>query len=159
MSTTTTNCVRCSIPGQRCIEAELAGRRCEVPVAEVAEPDWAAISARYEAEYAAAWDLMVAAKGLTSFPTGSGVDVIRVAASWPAGVDEEGVLSGAVAPTEIVVTSDGGQYRRDGWHDGESDIDSWVYFERWERELGTSRGYRVAHGYIDPVSRRLVQAG
>jgi hypothetical protein len=53
---------------------------------------------------------------------------------------------------EIVATSDGRSYRG-AWHDGPVSDDEPVRVERW-----TAAG-RTFHGFIDPESRKLVQAG
>lgn len=58
---------------------------------------------------------------------------------------------GAEGAEEVTLTSDGRQYAP-GWHSG--DVAEWVYVERWTRGVG-----RTFHGWIDSVSRQLVQAG
>jgi hypothetical protein len=62
-------------------------------------------------------------------------------------------IAGEVPNIELLLTADGRFANPGSWHEGPSDIDGWVYYERW-----TPEG-RVAHGYVDPESRRLVQAG
>lgn len=52
--------------------------------------------------------------------------------------------------TEVVLTADG-RGKLDGWHEGTES--SWIRFERH------SAYGRVSHGFIDSVSRRLLQAG
>lgn len=61
----------------------------------------------------------------------------------------------AEAPVEVTLTSDGRHYDRNGWHAGPDfgDGSEWVRVERW-----TQDGMKF-HGYIHPVSRKLVQAG
>ena len=60
-------------------------------------------------------------------------------------------LFDAETPIEVTLTSDGRHYDRHGWHKGPTAED--VRVERW-----TPQGM-VFHGYIDSVSRHLVQAG
>ena len=57
----------------------------------------------------------------------------------------------AEAPVEVTLTSDGRHYDRNGWHEGPTAED--IRVERW-----TPQGM-VFHGYLDSVSRKLVQAG
>ena len=66
-------------------------------------------------------------------------------------VPVEDVFSGAALPIEATLTADGRHYDRRGWHEG-AEAEA-VYVERHTRE-GC-----VFHGWIDSVSRRLVQAG
>lgn len=54
---------------------------------------------------------------------------------------------------EVTLTGDGRRADRSGWHNGDTDIDTWVPYEVW-----TAKG-REAHGYIDATTRRIVQAG
>ena len=56
-----------------------------------------------------------------------------------------------VPPVEVTLTSDGRHYNRQGWHEGPTAED--IRVERW-----TPQGM-VFHGYLDSVSRKLVQAG
>jgi hypothetical protein len=84
--------------------------------------------------------------------------VSRSFGKLPEGVDRdehlERVIAGEVPSIETVLTSDGRFVPTPlRWHEGASDIDGWVYYERW-----TPEG-RVAHGYVDPETRRLVQSG
>jgi hypothetical protein len=59
-------------------------------------------------------------------------------------------LQAGAPATEVILTSDGRGYEL-GWHEGpEAEA---VYLERWD-----TTG-RVFHGWVDSVSRRLVQAG
>lgn len=53
---------------------------------------------------------------------------------------------------EVVLTGDGRSYRRGGWHEG-PELGEPVYVEVWG-VVG-----RTFHGWIDSVSRKLVQAG
>jgi len=75
-------------------------------------------------------------------------EIIRMSPAWHA---ELRALLDAEVPVEVTLTSDGGRYSQNGWHTGEEA--EWVQVERW-----TPEG-RVFHGFIDSVSRRLVQAG
>lgn len=61
-------------------------------------------------------------------------------------------LSGGYA-AHVTLTSDGRHYDRGGWHEGSDSAADWVYVERWGI-IG-----REFHGYVDPVSRKLTQAG
>jgi len=57
-------------------------------------------------------------------------------------------------PDQVVLTADGRHAITTEWHQGEiGEIEGWVYVERWT-ELG-----REFHGYIDAVTRQLIQAG
>ncbi len=119
---------------------------------------WAAQVAQFEAEAKVAWPSLVAQmkeRGdarLTPVQTGAGVGVIAVQASY-GHADEAAVLAGQAEPIAIVATQDGRHYDRQGWHQGPSDIETWVYFERYEA------GLRVAHGYLDPTTRKITQSG
>lgn len=73
--------------------------------------------------------------------------------SWPAGTTVQRVLADALPADSVVLTSDGRSYYAEPHQGTESPIESWVYVERWEQ-----RG-RVFHGYVDPISRRIVQWG
>lgn len=114
--------------------------------------DWAALSARYEAEAKDAWVNLVAAShrlsDRTPVRTGSGTAIIPNQTTYAA---ERPTSAG---PQQIIATEDGRYYDRSGWHEGDvGPIEDWVYFERWVD------GRREAHGYIHPVTRRLVQSG
>lgn len=66
-------------------------------------------------------------------------------------VIEDGKVIEPGTAAMALLTQDGRTAKTDTWHTGpEAD---WVYVERW-----TSEG-RVFHGWIDSVSRRLLQAG
>lgn len=65
--------------------------------------------------------------------------------------DEDRVVLGLVDAIEVTLTSDGRYYNQGEWHTG-PEAES-VYVERWD-----ATG-RIFHGFIDSVSRRLVQAG
>jgi hypothetical protein len=53
-----------------------------------------------------------------------------------------------------MLTSDGGQAFTTIWADDpDCDLEAGVYFERYHL------GVRAAHGYVDPVSRKMTQSG
>lgn len=119
-----------------------------------------ALLARYEAESKVAWPTLVAqsrasgAARVQPVQTGAGVGLIVNQVNY--GQECEGLLEEIKAktaePVGLVATQDGRGYVN-AWHEGESPIEDWVYFERYEA------GLRVAHGYIDPTSRKIVQTG
>jgi hypothetical protein len=116
-------------------------------------------SAEYEAEYAEAWANLVAviqssgAERLRAVRTGFGGAVVPVAATYPANVAEDAVVARTAVPEHILATEDGLWAEPLVWHDGPESSEDSVYYERWES------GVRVGHGYVDRVSRRLVQSG
>ena len=67
-------------------------------------------------------------------------------------VPTEDVLERRAVPESVVLTSDGRGYRTGEWHLGEEQGET-VRVERW------GRGGLEFHGYIDSVSRQLVQTG
>ncbi len=75
--------------------------------------------------------------------------LVRVAASFGK-VSVESVIDGSAAPISATYSADG-RGMRNGWHSGD-EADA-VYVER--HDLGVC----VFHGFIDSVSRKLVQAG
>lgn len=56
-------------------------------------------------------------------------------------------------PTEVVLSSDGGQVDATAWCDDSSPGTEWVRYERW-KVVGL-----VAHGYVCGYCRRLTQTG
>lgn len=76
-------------------------------------------------------------------------DLTRVAASFGK-VSVESVIDGRAAPITATYTADG-RAMRNGWHAG-AEADA-IYVERHDA------GRCVFHGFIDSVSRKLVQAG
>lgn len=66
-------------------------------------------------------------------------------------VDADDVLAGTAKPIAAVVTADGRSYLPE-WHTGPESGDA-VYVERHD-ETGCA-----FHGWIDSISRRIVQAG
>lgn len=117
-----------------------------------------AAQARHRELYDGAWQALVAQskqKGAARFAavdTGEGVGLIVAQATYGK-VDVQLVIDGLVDPVLLVASQDGRYVNSQEWHVGEASDDEWVYYERW-----TAAG-RVAHGYIDRVSRRLLQSG
>lgn len=73
--------------------------------------------------------------------------------SWPAGTDLRGVMANTISATSIELTQDGRHMVR-GWHTAEDGPETdWVFFEVWD-----ATGRR-SHGWIDSVSRKLLQVG
>ncbi len=72
--------------------------------------------------------------------------------TYPRATPIEKVLDHSARAESVTLTSDGRSYYQGGWHEGETYGDS-VYVERW-----TAEG-RVFHGFVDSVTRKLVQAG
>lgn len=81
--------------------------------------------------------------------TGAGMELTVNHLSWPVGTELADIEAGAPA-AEVTLTADGRRYEA-GWHSGPEA--EWIYVERW-----TAAG-REFHGWIDSVSRRLLQAG
>lgn len=117
---------------------------------------WAEQVARFEAEAKVAWPNLVAASkeigNRGQVQTGAGVALVVNSVSYARGTAVEDVLSRVAPPVGIVATQDGRGVVLE-WHQGESDVDGWVYYERWEN------GLRLAHGYVDPTTRKIVQSG
>lgn len=65
----------------------------------------------------------------------------------------EDVLAGRALAQEVVMTTDGKNAQPQKWHEGPPTDEEWVYYERW-----TPEG-RVAHGWVDSVTRNLIQSG
>lgn len=87
------------------------------------------------------------AKGLAASEVGDVVDydeytpALTVALKRPTGSGTEAV----------VLTEDGDPVNVTDWHKGQESV--WVYYERWN-------GAKMeAHGYVDGVSRKLLQTG
>lgn len=109
---------------------------------------------RGEAESIVAVDMQTIQKCLTEFVGVGGVKVTTVHAKFGKITDAE-YHAGATA-VEVIATSDGGRYAEGQWHREEIDgafADESVYVERY-----TAAG-REFHGFIDKVSRKLVQTG
>lgn len=96
------------------------------------------------------FDLQTIRKPLTTFVGYGGIKVTTVHASFGV-VPVEDVISGKAPAVEVTATSDGRGAFTSCWHEGpESDA---VYVERY-----SDRG-REFHGWVDKVTRRLVQTG
>lgn len=118
------------------------------------DADVDAMLAEAHAATQATWQTLTTARCGTTVNTCGDHDMVVCLRSYGADTPEADVIAGTAVPCEVVLTEDGGQYHRDGWHQGPvGPADTWVAFERW-----TTEG-RVAHGFVDPSSRRLVQAG
>ncbi len=118
---------------------------------------WAALSARFEAEFARAWDGIVeraAGRLVDADPihTGSGIALQVTLLRYPKGTDEEAVIAGTAVPEYAELTEDGRYARWQEWETG-SGCGREVYYERWGADG------RIAHGWLDAESRRLVQSG
>jgi hypothetical protein len=117
---------------------------------------WAEQVARMEAEAQVAWpNLVAASKAMgdrAQVQTGAGVGLIVNQVSY-GHADEADVIARTATPEGIVATQDGRGVVLEWHQDGPSDIDGWVYYERWEH------GLRIAHGYVDPTTRKIVQSG
>ena len=97
------------------------------------------------------FDLQTIAPSLTQFVGFGGITMTTIGGSYGV-VPVEDVMSGRAQVIEVTATSDGRSYMRNGgWHTGpEADA---VYVEVY-----SDRG-REFHGWIDSVSRKLVQSG
>lgn len=71
--------------------------------------------------------------------------------SFPAGTDVAAIIDGSAVPESVTLTSDGRGAVTTVWHRGPEA--EWVFVERW-----TAAG-RAFHGWVDSVSRRLLQSG
>jgi hypothetical protein len=83
--------------------------------------------------------------------TGEGIALTVNRRSWSPGADEAAIVAGTLPAESVVLTADGRRYDDRGWHEGPEA--EWIYVERW-----TAAG-REFHGWIDSVSRRILQAG
>ena len=115
--------------------------------------DWSAEIAKMEAEFAATLAEVRNMRTGQTYRTGFGGSLtVNTVCYGHADLDE--VLAGTADAEMVVLTEDGKTAEWQTWHDGPSeDVAGWVYYERW-----TPEG-RVAHGYVDATTRRLVQAG
>jgi hypothetical protein len=118
---------------------------------------WAALSARFEAEAARAWTgITERATGVIGrtepIQTGAGIALTVTLLRYPLGTAEEAVIANTAAPEYAELTEDGRYARWQEWETGPGSGRE-VYYERWED------GVRVAHGWLDAVSRKLVQSG
>jgi len=104
-----------------------------------------------EAQFAATLAAFPAMRTGQVHETGQDIALMVVEMRYAKGTTDEQVIRHTVAPEMVVMTSDGRPAEFNTWHEGTS-TDS-VYYERW-----TAAG-RIAHGWVDATSRRLVQAG
>ncbi len=101
-------------------------------------------------------DTLRALATLEPFVGFDGVRLIVNTTSWPVGTDVDRVRDGSACPSAYVATQDGRHVDGRGWHDGPSGDDD-VFYERYDVRSGVL--VRVAHGWINPVTRRLTQSG
>lgn len=84
-----------------------------------------------------------------------GCELAVSAASWTVETQREhgadAIVAHQVQADEFTATVDGIGIRSDGWHEG-AEADA-VYFERF------AAGVCVSHGWVDSVSRQIVQVG
>ena len=105
-----------------------------------------------DAEFAATLAVVRDMRTGQSYRTGfGGTLTVNTVSYGHADLDE--VLAGTADAEMVVLTEDGRTADWMVWHDGAPTSDTWVYYERW-----TPEG-RLAHGFVDPTTRRLVQAG
>lgn len=100
----------------------------------------------FAAEYTAAWDEI-----LDRFRTGDLRKRIRT--GFGGSLIIANADNGPSTLGFILLTEDGLPASTNEWHTGDEHGDS-VYVERWD-----GPGRRTFHGYVDPVSRKLVQTG
>lgn len=109
-----------------------------------------AFLAQCQAEYDATLAALPTMKTRHVYRTGFGGELTVNSVSFGK-VSVESVLDGSAKAIEATLTEDGRSAATWEWHQGP--VSREVYYERW-----TAEG-RVAHGYVDAESRRLVQAG
>lgn len=101
-----------------------------------------------------AWDLLLAevmeAKPGDRVDTGAAGVLVAVQRTFGV-VPVESVLDGTAVAESVTLTSDGRGALTTTWHEGPEN--AWVFVERW-----TPAG-RVFHGFVDSVTRKLLQAG
>jgi hypothetical protein len=102
-----------------------------------------------------AWDLLLAevmaAKLRDSVDTGAAGVLTVASRSFGTEASIESVLDGTAVAESVTLTSDGRGALTTAWHEGAEN--AWVFVERW-----TAAG-RVFHGFVDSVTRKLLQAG
>lgn len=120
------------------------------------EAYWAAKVAQFEAEAKVAWpNLVEVAKAIgdrAQVQTGAGVALIVNQVGYGKDADLDAIKARTATIETIVATQDGRGVILD-WHQGETDFETWVYYERW------AEGVRIAHGYVHPATRKIVQTG
>lgn len=104
----------------------------------------------------ATWQRIAAAVADRTRPALARIDTGEAAlilnhVSFAMGETVERVLAGQAAVEYVSLTSDGRGAELTKWHEGPAN--EWVYVERW-----SPRG-REFHGWVDSVSRRLLQTG
>lgn len=105
-----------------------------------------------------AWDEMVArvtgdrSRWREPLDTGAGIPLTATLARYPKGTPEDDVIAGVATPEYVELTGDGRYARWQEWETGPGS-GSDVYYERWQD------GVRIAHGWLDAESRKLVQSG
>lgn len=87
----------------------------------------------------------------TIYSPNFGGNLTVVGTSFPAGTTLDEIDRDAVRPESAMLSSDG-RHWIDGWHSGAESGEA-VYVERH------TPGGCVFHGFIDSVSRRIVQTG
>jgi hypothetical protein len=90
------------------------------------------------------------------YRTGFGGWLIVNTLSYGNAVSMESVIAHEAPVLEAILTEDGRMVNLDEWDDGRLPLDGEsqsVYVERW-----TPEG-RMFHGYVDSVSRKVVQTG
>lgn len=75
--------------------------------------------------------------------------------SWKRGADEAAIIAGLLCPDSAIATQDCRRADLSAWHEGP--VTDEVFYERYELVDGLV--IRRSHGWIDSVSRKLVQAG
>lgn len=90
---------------------------------------------------------------LDTFVGVEGIELTVIGRTFARGVGLEQIQAGDAEPTGFVASSDGRSVQT-LWHDeADGGAQGAAYFERFEH------GARVAHGWVDSVSRRIVQTG
>lgn len=116
---------------------------------------WDRMLEAFEREFAQAWAAMTEAGLGGQVLTGTTqVPMTVVGRGWPKGTLAEQI--DGISPSRYVLTDDGKFGSARVWHttdDGPMADGDTVYIEAWED------GWRTFHGYIDPVSRKIVQSG
>lgn len=112
----------------------------------------AALIAENEAKFAAVRVAVLTADCGDVLDAGDGPLIVNHV-SYAKGTPIEAVLDDTAVAEMVVLTADGRHALYQEWHEGPPTDDEWVRYERW-----TAEG-RVAHGYIDTVTRKLVQTG
>lgn len=107
---------------------------------------------KYQAEFAATKAAVPVMRTGDVYQTGQGIALIVNHVVYGQ-VPVEDVLNGIALAEEVTLTADGQTANNRVWHEGEPADGNWIYYERW-----TTEG-RIGHGYVDRITRKLVQAG